>query len=114
MCFQGVNLWEIRERAPTLLHVKVLCLAFIAMVLDMHLSHELFSSFFFISYILSLMDGGEKRPHTVTSNTPNKPSEKRHCELEVEPEERLARGTLAFQGKGNPLQKVIESFFSYS
>ena len=52
------------------------------------------------------MDSREKRPHTVTGNTPNKPSEKRHRELEVEPEERPARGTLAFQGKGSPLQKV--------
>ena len=31
------------------------------------------------------MDSREKRPHTVTGNTPNKPSEKRHRELEVEP-----------------------------
>ena len=60
------------------------------------------------------MDGGEKRPHTVTGDTPNKPSEKRHRELDVEPDERPARRTLAFQGKGSPLQKVIVSLFSYS
>ena len=57
-----------------------------------------------------LMDSREKRPHTVTGNTPNKPSEKRHRELEVEPGERPARRTLAFQGKGSPVQKVMVSF----
>ena len=58
------------------------------------------------------MDSREKRPHTVTGNTPNKPSEIRHRELEVEPGERPARRTLAFQGKRSPLQKVKMSFFS--
>ena len=33
------------------------------------------------------MDGPEKRPHVVTGNTPNKPTEKRPCEQEVEREE---------------------------
>lgn len=56
------------------------------------------------------MDSRDKRPHTVTDNTPNKPSEKRHRELEVEPEERPVRRTLAFQEKGRPLQKVMVSF----
>jgi len=60
------------------------------------------------------MDSREKRPHTVTGNTPNKPSEKRHRELEVEPEKRPARRTLAFHGKGSPLQKVMVSFFNHS
>lgn len=56
------------------------------------------------------MDSRDKRPHTVTDNTPNKPSEKGYRELEVEPEERPARRTLAFQEKGRPLQKVMVSF----
>lgn len=55
------------------------------------------------------MDGPEKRPHVVTGNTPNKPTEKRPREQEVEgvPEERPARRTLAFQEKGSPSQKGI-------
>lgn len=58
--------------------------------------------------ILGPMDGPEKRPHVVTGNTPNKPTEKRPREQEVEgvPEERPARRTLAFQEKGSPSQKV--------
>ena len=52
------------------------------------------------------MDGSEKRPHVVPGNTP-KPSEKRAREnIHVEIEERPARRTLAFQGKGSPMQKV--------
>jgi len=57
------------------------------------------------------MDGPEKRPHVVTGNTPNKPTEKRPREQEVElSEETLARRTLAFQEKGSPLQKVFVYF----
>ena len=58
------------------------------------------------------MDGSEKRPYVVTGNTPNKPSEKRPREQNVEgvPEERPARRTLAFQEKGSPLQKVLVYF----
>lgn len=85
-----------------------------AMVLDMHVSPEIILGSFPFFQILILMDSRDKRPHTVTDNMPNKPSEKRHRELEVEPEERPARRTLAFQEKGSPLQKVMVSFFSYS
>ena len=55
------------------------------------------------------MDGPEKRPHVVTGNTPNKPTEKRLREQEVGSvlEERPARRTLPFQEKGSPLQKVF-------
>ena len=58
------------------------------------------------------MDGSEKRPRVVTGNTPNKPREKRiHYDSEAcspeEVEKSPARRTLAFQGKGSPLQKVL-------
>ena len=58
------------------------------------------------------MDGPEKRPHVMTGNMPNKSTEKRPREQEVEgvPKERPARRMLAFQEKGNPLQKVFVYF----
>lgn len=57
------------------------------------------------------MDGPEKRPHVVTGNTP-KPSEKRaRDEIHNDhAEERPARRTLAFQGKGSPMQKVCSPY----
>ena len=62
------------------------------------------------------MDGSEKRPHIVSGNTPNKPSEKRareapEVEVCVPSEERPARGTLAFHGESSPLQKVLVLLF---
>ena len=52
------------------------------------------------------MDGSGKRTHVVTGNTP-KPSEKRVREnIHAKIEERPARRTVAFQGKGSPMQKV--------
>ena len=68
------------------------------------------------------MDGPEKRPHVVTGNTPNKPREKRtRDENELYTynsqdigDQRPARRTLAFQGKGSPLQQVLYNDISRS
>ena len=65
------------------------------------------------------MDVSEKRPHVVTGNTPNKPRGKRIRDdngagsfegVQQSP----VRRTLAFQGKGSPLQKVLVILPSYS
>lgn len=61
------------------------------------------------------MDGSEKRPHVVTGNTPNKPREKKARDensyntqnTQETGDQRPARRTLAFQGKGSPLQQVL-------
>ena len=57
------------------------------------------------------MDEREKRPYVASGSTPNKPREKRPREVVLEPEseERPARRTCAFQGKGSPLQKALAS-----
>ena len=62
------------------------------------------------------MDGPEKRPLVVTGNTLNKPREKRARDeskladidnAQETGDQRTARRTLAFQGKGSPLQEVL-------
>ena len=61
------------------------------------------------------MDGPEKRARVVTGNTPNKPREKRARDenmladnnAQETGDQRTARRTLAFQGKGSPLQQVL-------
>ena len=49
------------------------------------------------------MDEREKRPYVASGSTPNKG----HGKLTFAGPERPLRRTLAFQGKGSPLQKVL-------
>ena len=69
----------------------------------------LFLSFLFYVFQTIRMDWPEKRPHVVTGNTPNKPREKRARDGNASEtcDQRPARRTLAFQGKGSPLQQVL-------